>query len=233
MIYPYPLFLHLLMAFFCGVILLYLIVTRRLFQNRTTRNYFNWFLCYFFYSLFLSIPLFFFKELMIELSFFYNLALLFLAIGMWFGLKVVMDFWNFNEKTKERLLQVFLIGVLIATALHFTFPNIPQPSEDGRWIFWYSNRAIGIFYSAFAFVVGYFWAFGFIRGIPYIDKTILRVRAFLLSVPGFVLPFSALFYFAPRNVLDIYLAFIAVMVGLLFFVAGSILVRFIRPSNLK
>jgi hypothetical protein len=227
MIYPYPLFLHLLLAFICSFILIYIYKSKKFAEIKSINYYRQWFFCYFAYSVFLSIPLFFFDSLSIGLFYFYALALLSLALGMWFIFNMGLDFWNFDWKVKKVLSYLYLSGALMASLLHFIFPEVPRPSEDGKWIFWYSNKTISYFYTSFCFIVGYFWAISFIRNIKYLKIFALKLRAALLALAGFILPFSALFYFYPRKVLDIYLAFGFLIAGFILFLINT----FIKPQK--
>lgn len=227
MIYPYPLFLHLLLAFISFSILIYIYKSKKFAEVKSINYYRQWFFCYFAYSIFLSIPLFFFDRLSIGLFYFYVLALLSLAVGMWFIVNIVLDFWNFDLRVKKTLSYLYLIGVILASLLHLIFPEIPRPSEDGRWIFWYSNKAVSYFYIFFCFVAGYFWGISFIKDIKYVKAFSLKLRAIILALGGFILPFSALFYFYPKRSLDVYLAFGFLISGFIFLLISV----FIKPKN--
>ncbi|QQG42296.1 MAG: hypothetical protein HYW15_02140 [Candidatus Giovannonibacteria bacterium] len=229
MIYPYTAFLHLAMTILSLASLVYLFYRKRSLNSAAVGNYFNWFLLFFLYNIFLILPLALFGELNFISGIFYNFALLFLGLGAWQALATALDFMAANSLLKKTVSALYLAGIAAAIGLHFAFPEIPRGTLDGNWVLWYSNQSISLFYTLFMFIAGWLFALTFLKGINAMPA-LLKFRGYCFVFAGFVLPFAAFYYFGAKNVMHIYFAFSFSILGLLLFAAGNILVGLFKES---
>lgn len=231
MIYPYTAALHTVMAALCLASLVYLFYRKQDAQSPTLKAYFNWFLFFFIYNLLLIAPLVIYDELNFKTGLFYNLAIVSLALGMWQAMHAALHLVVTDAARRRFLSFLYLSGILLAAALHFVFPQLPQGSPERDWIFWYPGQKIALFYTLFAFVAG--WTFGYsnLRGFRYLTSGFLKVRALFFAFAGFIMPFAAFYYFGATRVSHIVLAFIISILGLICFIAGNIIIGLLRKIS--
>lgn len=228
MIYPYTLFLHLIMAFLCAGSLIYLIYNKKNFSVSSLFYYSTWFLFYFLYNVILVLPLLLFKDLNYWSGIFYNFALVSLAFAVWFIFKMALNFLVLDRKKSSNISKLFIIIILLVTSLYFIFPEIPRGSEDGKWVFWYSNRLIAFLYSSFAFIAGWILGFSFLKEFRQISEISLRIRSSILSFISFILPFAAFFYFTAQTKIHLYLAFLISILCLTFLLIANFITKFFK-----
>ncbi len=63
-----------------------------------------------------------------------------------------------------------------------------------------------------------------------LESSLLKMRALLLALGGFILPFAAFYYLGAETINHIYLAFIFSISGLAFFVVGNIILGIFKPK---
>jgi len=223
MIYPNTVIAHTVVVFLCLASLVYLQYRVKRKEFRTFRPYYNWFLFFLLYNISLAMPLFIFNSLNLASGVFYSLGLLFLAIAMWQAFEVGLNLVVKNEFWHTLLSVLYLIGVSVAVTLHFIFPEVPQGGSDGRWVLWYSNQSISLFYVLFAFIAGWTFVAGCIKGFLIHRSRFLRFRILLFLTAGFILPLSALYYFGAETYTHIYVAqFLAILSMALFAIVHTL-----------
>jgi hypothetical protein len=229
MIYPYAAALHGIMALLCLASLAYLHFRRQeSVANAGVEAYYNWFFLYFLYNFLLVLPLFLFDELNKFTAIFYASALVFLGIAAWQAFRSSL---HFSANPHAKLLStLYIIGVTIASLLHFAFFEIPVGSPDGNWVFWYSNQPLSLFFTFFMFVAGWHFSWQFLKGMARLEG-LIKLRSIFLALGSFTLPFAAFYYFGAESLMHIYLAFAAAISGLVFLAIGNVILGILHKKS--
>jgi len=231
MIYPHTVLLHSLMAILSAISLLYLFFKKESLKKHTIKLYFNWFLFFFLYNVFLVLPLLIFNELNIFTGVAYVLALLFLSLGGLQGFMLGLSFWDVDHTISRRLSLFYLIGAIFAVLLHVVFFEVPHGSLDGNLVLWYMNQPVSLFYALVVSVASWMVACALLKNIFSLLHFLLKIRLIFLSLSTLILPFAALFYFGATDVMPVYIAFLIVGISLSFFIMGNIGIGVLRKLD--
>jgi len=226
MIAAYTVWAHGIMATLTLASLIYLFFKKPSANLRAIRLYFNWFLFFFLYNLFLILPLVIFDRLNLITGIFFNTALLFLAIGAWYAFQVGLNLMAVRATLFKLFSTIYLFGVLFATVLYFIFPEVPRVTSDGKWILWYSNQPVSLFYSLLLAPAGWLFVVAIFKGWTSLKSRLLKTRACFFGFSGFILPFAAFYYFCSKSATDIYLSFSLIFLALVSFLIGNVVLGF-------
>jgi len=147
---------------------------------------------------------------------------------LWQAFLVALNLLVKDDYYRTLLSVLYLIGVASAVTLHFLFPEVPRATPDGKWVMWYSNQSISLFYTAFAFTAGWSFVVGCIKGLLAPRLKALRLRTSLFMFAGFILPLSALYYFGTTNAFHIRVAHLFAVLGLALFIIANV---FLEPEK--
>ena len=222
MIYPYTAILHGALAILCFASFFYLIYFKKDLDKTSMRAYFNWFLFFFLYSVLLLLPLIIFNELNLITGRFLNIAFVFLSLAAWQAFNVALNLLVSNEQKRNFFSMLYLIGITIAVILNFIFVEIPVGSANGKWVLWYSGEYISFFYTLFMFIAGWTFTFINLKEVSKLQQILLKIRAILYALAGFILPFSSLYYFGVQNMWEVQLSFMFSISGMTLFAIGNI-----------